>query len=71
MAIKTIYIGSWGPLKYDDTDDVADPDGLFPGIKQKTIVTDGTLDATVVQVVTLEAEQVDNITTQAYFFGSF
>jgi hypothetical protein len=53
MAIKTIYIGSWGPLKYDDTQDVNDPDGLFAGVKQKTIVTDGTLDAAVVTSITV------------------
>jgi len=48
MAIKTIYLGSEGPFKYDDTELVNDPDGLFSGILQQTIVTDGNLFATVV-----------------------
>ena len=48
MAIKTIYLGSEGPFKYDDTELVNDPDGLFAGILQNTIVTDGNLFGVVV-----------------------
>ena len=48
MAIKTLYLGSEGPFKYDDTELVNDPDGLFSGVLQQTIVTDGNLFGTVV-----------------------
>jgi len=54
MAIKTVYIGSEGPFKYDDTMDLDDPDGLFPGVKQGCIVTDGELVANVVSTVTID-----------------
>jgi hypothetical protein len=69
MAIKTIYIGSEGPYKYDDQVDLDDPDGLFPGIKQACIVTDGDLEATVVRVVTLDAAQASNLSAFSYFCG--
>jgi len=48
MAIKTLYLGSEGPFKYDDTELVNDPDGLFAGVLQNTIVTDGNLFGVVV-----------------------
>lgn len=69
MAIKTVYIGSEGPFKYDDTIDLDDPDGLFPGIKQGAIVTDGDLEAQVIKVVTLDADQLAAIQAEGYFFG--
>jgi len=46
MAIKTLYLGSEGPFKYDDTELVNDPDGLFSGVLQRAIVTDGVIDGT-------------------------
>jgi hypothetical protein len=71
MAIKTVYIGSEGPFKYDDQLDLADPDGLFTGIKQGAIVTDGNLQATVVSVITLDADQLNQLDAKSYFFGLF
>jgi len=41
MAIKKIYIGSFGPYEYDDALPVNDPDGDFAGQDHQTIVTDG------------------------------
>ena len=46
MAIKTLYLGSEGPFKYDDTELLNDPDGLFSGMLQRAIVTDGVIDGT-------------------------
>jgi len=69
MAIKTIYIGSEGPYKYDDTMLLDDPDGLFPGIYQQAIVTDGDMEVDYVKVITLDAEQAASITAMSYFFG--
>lgn len=43
MAEKKIYIGSVGPLLYDDTDNIDDPDGDFSGQTQEGLVTDGGL----------------------------
>jgi hypothetical protein len=71
MAIKTIYIGDQGPFKYDDQRNLDDPDGLFAGIKQSCIVTDGDLQATVVKVTTLDADQLNQLETKSYFFGLF
>jgi len=44
MALKKIYIGSFGPSLYDDTDDVDDVDGDFSGKTQQALVTDGAAD---------------------------
>jgi hypothetical protein len=71
MAIKTVYIGSEGPFKYDDQLDLDDPDGLFSGIKQACIVTDGEVNATVIKVITLEADQLNQLDAKSYFFGLF
>lgn len=69
MAIKTIYIGSEGPFKYDDTVLLSDPDGLFPGVYQNCIVTDGDIDVNYVKVITLDARQVAKLTAMGYYFG--
>lgn len=69
MTIKTIYIGSEGPFKYDDEIDLDDPDGLFPGIKQGCIVTDGDLSATIIEVITLNSAQTESIEAFSYFCG--
>lgn len=41
MAIKKLYIGSFGPYPYDDTDDIDDVDGDFVGETRTAIITDG------------------------------
>jgi len=43
MAIKKIYIGSFGPLIYDDTSDIDDPDGDFSGETLQAVRSDGSL----------------------------
>jgi len=43
MAIRKLYIGSFGPFPYDDTDPVNDPD--FPGETRKAILTSGKVKA--------------------------
>jgi hypothetical protein len=43
MATKKVFFGSVGPFYYDDTDNVADPDGDFAGLTQDAMVTDGTI----------------------------
>lgn len=45
MAEKKIYIGSVGPLLYDDTDDINDADGDFSGESYKGLMTDGDIGA--------------------------
>jgi hypothetical protein len=42
MALKSVYVGSHGPIKYDDTNLVNDPEGKFPGETQEALKTDGT-----------------------------
>lgn len=44
MALKKIYIGSFGPALYDDTDDISDVDGDFSGKTQQALTTDGAAD---------------------------
>ena len=41
MAEKKIYIGSIGPLLYDDSDPIDDADGDFTGVDQQGFATDG------------------------------
>lgn len=41
MAVKKIYIGSFGPALYDDTDDIDDVDGDFSGETQVAFRTNG------------------------------
>ena len=43
MALKKVYFGSFGPLIYDDTAPVNDPDGDFAGEDHQSIITDGQL----------------------------
>ena len=78
MAIKTLNIGNQGPFKYDDQELIDDPDGLFSGVKQGALVTDGKLEVTVVDTITIDGLEVIAIyaaiaTTEAksYFFGLF
>jgi len=52
VAVKKVYIGSIGPLLYDDTDLIEDEDGDFSGVFQKGITTDG-------QVLVSEAPSED------------
>jgi len=44
MALKKIYVGSYGPALYDDTDDIDDADGDFSGKTQQALTTDGAAD---------------------------
>ena len=41
MALKKVYVGSFGPHLYDDADDIGDPDGDFSGETQQGFRTDG------------------------------
>jgi len=41
MAEKKVYIGSFGPILYDDSNAIDDADGDFTGEDQKGLVTDG------------------------------
>ena len=41
MTVFKYYIGAMGPYLYDDTVDVLDPDGDFPGETQNGFLTDG------------------------------
>ncbi len=41
MAEKKVYIGSFGPFLFDDTDSIDDSDGDFSGMSHKGLVTDG------------------------------
>jgi hypothetical protein len=43
MAVKSLYLGSVGPFKYDDTDLVNDPDGKFVGETFDAVKSDGGL----------------------------
>lgn len=44
MALKKVYVGSFGPALYDDTDDIDDVDGDFSGKTQQALTTDGAAD---------------------------
>jgi len=44
MAEKKIYIGSFGPALYDDTNDIDDVDGDFAGKTHSGLVTNGNAD---------------------------
>jgi len=41
MTERKVYIGSFGPFLFDDTDSIDDPDGDFSGMSYKGLVTDG------------------------------
>lgn len=41
MAVKKIYVGSFGPALYDDTDLISDEDGDFSGETYGGLKTDG------------------------------
>jgi len=41
MTLRKLYIGSVGPIVYDDTDLVDDPDGDFVGETLKAVLTNG------------------------------
>ena len=46
MTVGKYYIGDQGPFYYDDTVDLLDPDGDFPGQQQGGFVTDGPVKTT-------------------------
>ena len=68
MAEKKIYIGSIGPLLYDDSDPIDDADGDFTGVDQQGFATDGSVyvggDQTIAGdvVITGELEVGDDLT---------
>lgn len=41
MALQKFYIGTHGPYYYDDTDDISDVDGDFPGETREALSTTG------------------------------
>jgi len=41
MTVQKIYVGSFGPALFDDTEDIGDPDGDFSGETQVAFRTDG------------------------------
>ena len=63
MAIRKIYIGSFGPFEYDDTLPANDPDGDFPGEDHKSILTDGQMR---VEQVPVEDEEVLRLVDLAF-----
>lgn len=43
MALKKVYIGSYGPFVYDDTMDAEDRDGDFAGETLQALLSDGNI----------------------------
>lgn len=76
MVVKRYYVGGMGPYLYDNSIDLLDPEGEFPGDTQHALVTDGQL--IVEELPTQDnhiARQIDiknleyKLESEAYFFA--
>ena len=63
MATKKIYIGSIGPILYDDTDNVDDVDGDFSGETQRAMTSDSSILITTVPTDPEEVVRLDDLGT--------